>query len=539
MPEGRPHPAPAGPEPTGPAAPDESAQPARPAAGDRRRWITLALMCSGLLLVALDSTVLNVALPALAADLAPSGTQLLWIVDIYSLVVAGLLVSAGTLSDRIGRKRMFIAGMTVFGLASLLAASATSTEFLIACRVLRGVGGAMIMPATLSVIRNVFTDSRERATAIGIWSATASAGSAIGPILAGLLLQRFWWGSVFLLAIPIVVVAVALAVPLVPESRDPNPGRLDVPSVLLSVTGMIALVYGIKEIAVRGPADPAALAFTLAGLAVIVAFVRRQRRLADPLLDVSLFGTRRFTAAALAVMLSFFGFFGLLFFITQYFQIVRGMSPMETGLLLLPLALASAVAAPLTGAIVRGVGTRATLAGGFVLVAVSLAGFALLGASSNDLVVGIGLAGVGFGASLTVTAGSQAIMVSAPAHRAGGAAAIQETSFELGSGLGVALLGSVMAVAYSRALPEVPGVSGPDLETARESLPAAAGVAEGLGATGDALAAAAQSAFFSGFGVTALTGAAIMLATAVAAALFLPGRAREREEAATAVDTGW
>ncbi|GGM73581.1 MFS transporter [Lentzea pudingi] len=490
-------------------------------------------MCSGLLLVAMDNTILNVALPAIADELRPGNTALLWIVDLYSLVVAGLLVTAGTASDRSGRKKFFLIGMALFGISSVVAAFSGSIEVLLASRVLRGIGGAMIMPATLSVIRNVFTDSRERGVAIGIWSATASAGSAIGPILAGAALQYFHWGSVFLISLPIVVVAMVLTVIYVPESRDPSPGRFDPLSVVLSMAAVVGVVYGVKELAGHGLA-PVATAVLLAGLTLAFTFVRRQGKLDSPLLDLSLFKARRFVAATLSVLLSFFGFFGLLFFLTQYFQILRGYSPLETGLWLLPLALASVVAAPLTGAIVARTGTRVTLAGAFALLSISLGVFSLLGGENDTLLIVLGFLGVGFGASVAVTAGSQAIMTSAPPERAGGAAAIQETSFELGAGLGVALLGSVMAALYSTAMTRFTDTA------ASESLPAAAVAASKLdGPQAAALMDAAKAAFIDGLSAAALVGAGVMLITAVLAAVWLPPLAVEREELAAGAGGDW
>lgn len=500
---------------------------------ESRRWLVLALMCSGLLLVAMDNTILNVALPAIAETLRPSNTGLLWIIDLYSLVVAGLLVTAGTASDRLGRKRFFLFGMALFGIASLVAAFADTTAMLLASRVLRGIGGAMIMPATLSIIRTVFTDARERGVAIGIWSATAAAGSAVGPILAGAALQHFGWGSVFLISLPIVVVAATLTVIYVPESRDPSPGRFDPLSVVMSMAAVVGVVYGVKELAGHGIAAPIAGAILLAGLALAVAFVRRQNRLASPLLDLSLFRAKRFTAATLSVLLSFFGFFGLVFFLTQYFQVVQGLTPLQTGLWMLPLALASVVAAPLTGTMVRMWGTRGTLAGAFALLAVSLSMFTQLGGDADRLFIVLGFIGVGFGASVAVTAGSQAIMTSAPPERAGGAAAIQETSFELGAGLGVAILGSIMAAIYSSAMSVFPGA-------AAESLPGAAATASGLDAPlATALMDAARTAFVDGLSTAALVGAGVMLVTSMLAAVWLPKRAAEREELAAGVGGEW
>lgn len=494
------------------------------------RWLVLALMCSGLLLAAMDNTILNVALPAIAEDLRPGKTALLWIVDTYSLVVAGLLVTAGTAADRFGRRLFFLLGLALFGVASVVAALSGSVEVLIASRVLRAVGGAMIMPATLSIIRTVFTDARERGVAIGIWSATAAAGSVVGPVVAGATLQSFAWGSVFLVGLPLVVAAMVLTLVYVPESRDPNPGPFDPLSVLLSMAGMVGIVYGIKELAANGVTDVPGAVALVAGIALGVVFVRRQGKLDHPLLDLSLFRERRFSTAALTVLLSFFGFFGLIFFLTQYFQIVRGLTALQTGLWLLPMALASIIAAPLTEKMVRSWGTRVTLTVSFGVQAIGMALFGLLGGGSDDVVIVLGFAAVGFGASVAVTAGSQAIMTSVSPWRAGSAAAVQETSFELGGGLGIALLGSVMTAVYGASFASVRDVPDGAVSAAAESLPAAIGEAAKLGESGAALMDAARAAFFDGLTVVSLASAAVMLVTAVTAFLWLPKRDAERAQ---------
>ncbi|MFI6096370.1 MFS transporter [Lentzea sp. NPDC051213] len=517
--------------------------PAAPAATDHgtrggNRWLVLALMCSGLLLAAMDNTILNVALPAIAEALQPGKTALLWIVDTYSLVVAGLLVTAGTAADRFGRRRFFLLGLLLFGVASVVAALSGSVEVLIASRVLRAVGGAMIMPATLSIIRTVFTDARERGVAIGIWSATAAAGSVVGPVVAGAALQSFPWGSVFLVGLPVVVAAMVLTIIYVPESRDPNPGPFDPLSVLLSMGGMVGIVYGIKEIAAHGFGAVPAVVALLVGLMLAIVFVRRQGKLEHPLLDLSLFRERRFSAATLTVLLSFFGFFGMIFFLTQYFQLLRGASALETGLWLLPMALASIVAAPLTEKMIRSWGSRVTLTFSFGLQALTLAVFALLGNGFDDVVIVVGFAGVGFGASIAVTAGSQAIMTSVSPWRAGSAAAIQETSFELGGGLGIALLGSVMTAVYGASFAAVQGVPDATVSAAAESLPAATAESLRLGESGAALMDAARSAFFEGLTVVSLASAGVMLITAVTAFLWLPNRADERAQFAAAGGAG-
>lgn len=490
-----------------------------------RRWVVLAVMCSGLLLVAMDNTILNVALPAIADDLHPSKTGLLWITDLYSLVVAGLLVTAGTIGDRFGRRRLFLLGLVLFGLASIVAAAAGSVPVLLASRVLRAVGGAMIMPATLSIIRHVFLDARERGTAIGVWAATGAAGAAIGPILAGATLTWFPWGSVFLISLPIIVAALVLALLYVPESQDSSPGRFDGISALLSMVALIGLVFAIKQIASHGLFDPWGLTALVLGAALAVVFARRQMQLSDPLLDLSLFSSRTFTAATLSVLMSFFGFFSVLYFLTQYLQIIRGQTPLQTGLWMLPMAAASFVVSPSAGAIIGRAGTRWTLTGSFTVIAGSLALFSMLGKGADTLILMLGLTGVGLGANLVATAGSQAIMSSASPERAGAAAGIQETAFETGGGLGIAVLGSVMTAVYGAALTLPTGLPNATIIAAQESLPAATTAAATLTAPqGAHLEAAAASAFIHGLSAAALTGAGLMLITACACAIYLPAR---------------
>ncbi|GAA0589948.1 MFS transporter [Kutzneria viridogrisea] len=502
-----------------------------PLADTGRHKAVLAVLCSGLLLVTMDNTTLNVALPEIAEELKPSSTEMLWIVDLYSLTVAGLLVTGGTLGDRFGRRLFFLIGMALFGVASITAAFAGTLPVLLATRILRGIGGAMIMPATLSIIRNVFTDARERGVAIGIWAATAAAGTALGPVLTGLALKWFPWGSVFLLSLPIVLAAMALTIIVVPESRAPSPRSFDVTSAALSMAGLGSVVYGIKQVANHGADDLLSLAVLTVGLLLIWIFVRRQTRMPEPLLDLSLFTSRRFTAATLSVLLSFFGFFGLMFFITQYFQIVRHLSPLETGLWMLPLAVASFVASPMTGTIIRTLGTRWTLTGAFILIALSLGLFAMLGGGADLVIITLGFLALGFGSSVVATTGSQAIMSSAPPERSGGAAAIQETAFETGGGLGVAVLGSVMTAVYRATLSVSHDIPSTALDSAAQSLPAAVTAAADLpDPAGADLLTAAHTAFFHGLSIACITGAALMLIVAAIAAAWLPHRRAEQAE---------
>jgi DHA2 family multidrug resistance protein-like MFS transporter len=470
----------------------------------------------------MDATILNVALPSLAADLEPGSTELLWIVDVYGLVLAGLLVAMGGLGDRIGRRRLLLVGLGVFFAASAAIAFAASPAQLIAGRAALGVGGAMIMPSTLSVLRNVFTVERERTIAIGVWSAVASAGFALGPIVGGALLEVAPWGWVFAINLPIVLVAAALVVRWVPESRNPDPGPWDSVSVALSVAGMLALVWGVKHGGEDGFAEPATIAALTVGAAALAAFVRRQARSRTPLVDVWLFADRRFATAAAAVLFVFFGLAALLLLLTQHLQLVQGHGPLAAGLRLLPLAVAAGVVSPLTDVGVRRAGPHVVVGGGFALIAAGLALLTGLDAGTPYGLIALALALVGAGAGLAATAGSAAIMASAPAERAGGAAAVQETAFELGGALGVAVLGSLLAARYRDGL----DAQGPGAEAAREGLPAAVEAAARVGGDGGAaLLAAAQEAFTSGIGATFTVAALVTAVVALAAALGLPRRA--------------
>jgi DHA2 family multidrug resistance protein-like MFS transporter len=483
----------------------------------RSRWLALATLNLAVLLVAVDATVLNLALPALAADLDPSATQTLWILDVYSLVLAGLLVPAGTLSDRLGRRRVLLAGCALFGVASVLAAFAPSAEALIAARVLLAVGGATIMPSTLALIRAIFTTPRERTLAIGLWSAMAAAGAAVGPVLGGVLLESFWWGSVFLINVPVMVVLLVAGRALLPEVRDPAPGTWDVPSVGASIVGLVALVAAVKEAAKDGVGlAPAALA--LLAVAALTWFVRRQGRLATPLIDVTLFRRPSFTGAVLGTLFALLALSGLLLFVSQYLQLVLGHGPLEAGLRLLPLTLGALVGAPLTARLVHAVGVRATVTAGLLLSAGGMVGFGLSLDAAYGLVAAA-LATVGAGVGLALTATSDAILTAVPPERAGAASSISETAYELGTGLGIAVLGSLLTALYADGLP-ASGVAAP----VRDSLAGAVEAARTLpGEAGAGLLDRATDAFVDALTTTSWVSAGLLCAAA-AVAFALLGR---------------
>ncbi|NYV78089.1 MFS transporter, partial [Streptomyces sp. UH6] len=411
------------------------------------RWVALGVLVLAVLLVAVDATVLGLATPYLSEDLQPSGTQLLWIGDAYSFVIAGLLISMGSLGDRIGRKRLLLVGATAFGLVSVLNAYAQTPEMMIVARALLGVAGATLMPSTLALIRNIFHDPRERSLAIGLWSAAASAGMAVGPIAGGALLEHFWWGSVFLINLPVMALLVVVGVRTLPESRNPAPGPWDLPSVLLSLAAVVGVVYALKETAAHGFAWPA-LGAGLLGAVALRAFVRRQRGLPVPLVDVGLFRSRGFSGAVLANLLTILGLSGLLFFLSQYLQLVQGRRPIEAGIAELPAAVGAVVAGLLAGGAARRLSVRAVVSGGLAVIGLALAVLTTISQSTGYLQIGAVLLVVGFGAGLAFTVTSDVILTAVPKEQAGAASAVSETAYELGTALGIALLGSVVTGVY-------------------------------------------------------------------------------------------
>lgn len=488
------------------------------------RWAILVLLCLSLLLITVDATVLHIAVPALTAALEPSAVQLLWIIDVYSLVVAPLLILFGTLGDRYGRKRLVLAGFVLFGVASAAAAFSPSPLALVAARALLGVGGAMIMPATLSLIRQVFTDRRERAVALGVWSAVAAAGAAVGPLIGGVLVG-VWWGAVFLINVPILLVLLPAAARLLPESCGRRDRPWDARSAILSVLGILSVAFGLKEAGSGSLMPPAAaLAVFLGGVALLVWFVRRQTRLATPLLEVGLFRNREFSTGVGGVLLGVFALVGLQLMLAQYLQLVLGDSPLRAAVRMLPLVL-SAVAGGLAAAhILPRLGMRATMSGGLGLVALALTPTLGWGVEGHPVMLAICFVGIGFGVQVALLAASDTIMSSVPESHAGGAAAIEETAYELGAGMGVAVLGTITTVVYAPALQPVPGVPQGAMEQARQSLAGAAHVAgEVGGSAGGALLSAAQWAFVNALHTTVVVSVVLLSLTAVAVAM-LPRR---------------
>ncbi len=486
------------------------------------RWLALGVLVFAVLLVAVDATVLGLATPYISEDLNPTGTQLLWIGDVYSFVIAGLLVSMGSLGDRIGRKKLLLTGATAFGAVSVLNAYATTPELMILARALLGVAGATLMPATLALIRNLFPDPRERSFAVGIWGATASAGAAVGPVVGGVLLEHFWWGSVFLINLPVMAVLVLVGVRLLPESRTPEPGPWDLVSVVLSLVGMIGVVYAIKEAAAHGPTVDALAAGAL-GAAALYCFVRRQLTLPTPLLDIRLFRRRGFSGAVVADLLTVLGMSGLVFFLSQYLQLVQGRRPLEAGLAELPAAVGAVAAGLVAGRAARRFSVRSVVAGGLAAVGLALASLTVLTQSTGYPLLGTALLVVGLGAGFSFTVTADVILSSVPKERAGSASAVSETAYELGAALGIALLGSVVTGVY-RGFTAPAGTPA----AAHESLGGAVETASHMPAdSAAALLDAAREAFVDGLDLAAGAGAAVLLATSVAAWFLLRGQRLE------------
>ncbi|WP_030302499.1 MFS transporter, partial [Streptomyces katrae] len=502
------------------------------ASGGTNRWLVLAVLCVSLVLVALDATILHVAVPSVTEDLRPGSIELLWIVDAYPLVCAALLILFGTLGDRVGRRRILLLGYGLFGAASALAALADNAQVLIAARALLGVGGAMIMPATLSILRQVFPDRRERALAIGIWTAVAAIGAASGPVLGGFLVQHFWWGSVFLINIPLMALILPLGRWLLPESKGSCDGPWDVLGALMAAGGVLGVVLGVKRIgAERRLLDAEALVPLVLGALLLILFVRRQKRRTHPLIDMRMFSRAAFSTSVGCIVLAMLALVGLELIAVQYLQLVLHLSPLETGLRLLPLTFA-AMAAGATGSYTLArIGPRTMVSLGFVLTAFAVLLLTFMGQHDRPVLLTVGFVLLGFGLQTTLFAAYESMLSEAPADRAGGAASIGETSYQLGAGMGIALLGSVMNAAYAPGLVHVPGVSASDAAGAANSLGEAYQIAGALGgAAGDALYAAARHSFVHGLHVTLMVSAGLLLAGALMA-LKLP-RAMECAEPA-------
>lgn len=470
----------------------------------KARWGILAIVSSALFMIVIDMTVLYTALPRLTHDLMASSSEKLWIVNVYALTVAGLLPASGALGDKFGARLLFLIGLIVFGAASLFAAFSPNPAMLIAGRALLAVGAAMMMPATLSIIRQTFTEPSERAFAIGVWAAVASGGAAFGPVIGGFLLEHFWWGSVFLINVPIVIIAFAATIAFVgPGLRNPE-RSFDVISAVQIMIGLVASTYAIKELAKQDISLPSFAVSAVVGVVFLVLFSRRQNRIPSPLIDFSLFANRNFLAGVIAAAVASAALLGFQLAVTQRFQLVLDMSPLQAGLMVLPIPLGAFIAGPLAGILVAKVGERAVMWVSMAIGAVSLAAY--YSVISDGLLLQVGalfLLGIGLGA--TMTAASTAIMLNAPDHHGGMAASIEEVSFELGGAIGIATLGSVLAAVYSTSF-ETPAGINEGAASARDGLDAALLLAETLsGNLAIAVRSAAETAFGNAFAAVSIT----------------------------------
>ncbi len=495
-----------------------------------RRWAILAVLCVSLLIVSLDNTILNIALPTLVTVLHATDSQLQWIVDIYACVFAGLLLVAGSIGDRIGRKKVFCAGLAIFAVGSAGSAFSTSVSSLVTARAVMGLGAACIMPATLSIITDVFRDPQDQARAIGIWSATTGLGIAIGPIAGGWLLAHYWWGSVFLVNVPVATLGLAMALWLVPDSRDPQRRTIDVFGAVLSTTGLALLLWAIIEAPVRGWHSPLVIGTGAAAAAILLGFVFWERHSSHPMLVLEPFGNRRFSVAMVAIALAVFGLMGALFVLTQYLQFSLGFSALGAGIRILPIAAVLAVAALSSTYLDRWFGTKAVVASGLLIVA---AGFWRLTTTTTAQGFGHALPGMvllGLGAGLIIAPATASVMGSLPRDRAGVGSAMNGTALQVGGALGVAVIGSVLAARYQGMMTHtlaghiVPAV-------ARHAILGSVGGALAVariagGSLGTVLTTAARHAFVDGMDLALLVGVVVVSASAALVAVALPSRRR-------------
>lgn len=492
-----------------------------------RRWLILTVLCFSLLVIVLDNSILNVALPTIQKDLNATSSDLQWIVDSYTLVFAGLLLTAGSLGDRFGRRGALQVGFVIFGIGSVASAMASSSGQLISTRAFMGIGGALIMPATLSIITNLFP-AHERGKAIGAWAGVAGLGGALGPLTGGFLVEHFYWGSVFLVNIPIVIFGLLAGFFVIPTSKDPHAGKLDPIGAVLSIAGLTALLYAIIEAPSKGWGSSETIVVGTVGLLLLIGFVVWEKTTSDPMLDVTFFKKPRFTAASISITLVFFAMFGSLFLLTQYFQFVLGYSPLETGIRMLPFAAAMMVVSPLSAKLVERIGTKITVALGLGLVTTGLLTMIGLQADTPYSNIFWRLMLMAAGMGLTMAPATDSVMGSLPLFKAGVGSAVNDTTRQVGGALGVAVIGSVLATTYgsqiSTALADN-GIVGPAADAAKNSIGAISTYAPQLQ---DVANAAFVDAVHWGVFVAALATAVGV----VIALVFLPARARpeDREE---------
>ncbi|HTX27804.1 MAG TPA: MFS transporter [Streptosporangiaceae bacterium] len=510
---------------------------------NRRRWVILSVLIVGLLAIVIDNTVLNVALKTIAeprGGLGASQSQLEWAINSYTLVFAGLLFTFGVLGDRIGRKRMLMIGLALFGVASLLSAYSRTPEQLIFARAAMGLGGAAVMPQTLSIISNVF-EPAERPRAIGLWAMAVGLGIATGPVLGGILLDHFWWGSVFLINVPVTAIGATLAFMLVPESRNAEAGGIDYLGVLMSIAGLVTLVYGIVQGGDIGSwIHPAVLGPIAGGLVVLVVFGWYETRIAHPSLDVRLFRDHRLSASVAATALVFFGMGGLLFFISFYLQNVRGYTPLEAGLLTVPFAAGQLLASPRSASMVRRYGAKAVGATGLFVMALALAGYATLGTATPIWVLGLIFAVQGASIGVVMPAATAAVMDVLPRERAGAGSALTNIARQVAVALSVAILGSILAEFYRRSLsPSLTHLPAAARATASSSITATQAVAQQLGTAGRSLLVPANDAFVHAMHGTTLVAALMAAAGGLVVVRWMPGRPRPAATAERSQDRAY
>ncbi len=488
-----------------------------------RRWLILTVLCTSLMIVIVGNTALNVAIPTLARDLQASTSQLQWMVDAYSLIFAGLLFTAGTLGDRFGRKGALQAGLVVFLGGTLLAASADGASLVIAGRAVMGIGAAFIMPSTLSILTNVFP-AHERPKAIAVWAGISGGGAALGPVASGYLLEHFSWGSVFLVNVPLIVLALVAGAILVPKSKDPEEQPLDVLGALLSIVALVSLVYGIIEGPHNGWTDTITLAcFGVAALAGVL-FVVWERRVRYPMLDLKLFRDRRFSVASGGMTLTFFAMFGTFFLVAQYFQLVLGYTPFQSGLLQLPMAFVMMLLAPQVPKLVARFGAHRVVPFGLTMVALGMAVFSQVGVDTPLWFIYCSIIPLAVGMACTMTPLTTLIMSSVPLGKAGVGSAMNDTTRELGGALGVAVLGSLVTSQFTQSIgPAIVNLPEQARELANSGLAGALAVAERIGGSqGQAVADAGKQAFVDGIGVAAMVAGVIVLLAAIVASKLLP-----------------
>jgi EmrB/QacA subfamily drug resistance transporter len=515
----------------------------------KRRWWALAVLSFSLLIIGIDNTILNVALPHLSESLHATNSQLQWIIDGYTIVYAGLILTMGSLGDRFGRKGALSVGLAIFGAGSIASAFATTSTMLIATRAFMGIGGALIMPATLSILSNVFTDPRERGRAIGVWAGVSAGGIAFGPVMGGMLIAHFWWGAVFLVNVPVVIAALVAGHYVLPTSRDPEAPRLDPLGAVLSIAALMTLLWGLIEAPSKGWGSSGILTAFTVGLVLLFTFVAWELHTDHPMLEIRFFRNARFSAANAGVTMVYFALFGSSFLITQELQFVLGYSPLKAGIAMIPIAFPMLILGPLSARLVERFGTKIVVSGGLFVVAAGLYWMSLVTLDSGYFDIMLPMLTLACGMGLSMAPATESIMGSIPRSKAGIGSAMNDTTRQVGGALGVAVIGSVLASVYRphvvenlshTVLGKAAAGSGPTAQQAqqginaiRDQLGASYAVAAKLPAGGEQVIHAARTAFLDGFGGAVLVGALVALVGAIATFLFLPARAHDFEPAAS------